>query len=99
MLSQDILFGLVKQLFLSAQTSSSAPRRRNPLKVIVMSATLDQGKFSDFMGGCPVFEIPGRLHPVRNIYCDLIEEQDVKRDLTVNYVAKVIFILQKLERH
>ncbi|XP_038065220.1 probable ATP-dependent RNA helicase DHX40 isoform X2 [Patiria miniata] len=88
-LDTDILFGLVKQLFLSSQTPSSK-RRRHPLKVIVMSATLDQGKFSDFLGGCPVFEIPGRLHPVKNLYCDMIEESDLRRDLTVNYVTKVV---------
>lgn len=88
-LDTDILFGLVKQLFLSDDTSSSS-KRQHPLKVVVMSATLDQGKFSDFMGGCPIFEIPGRLHPVKEIYCSLIEEKDMGRNITVNYVAKVV---------
>ncbi|XP_072168143.1 probable ATP-dependent RNA helicase DHX40 [Diadema setosum] len=89
-LDTDILFGLVKQLFLSDDNHSSISKRQQPLKVVIMSATLDQGKFSQFLGGCPVFEIPGRLHPVKEIYCGLVEEKDMGRNATVNYVSKVV---------
>eukprot|EP00057_Strongylocentrotus_purpuratus_P010160 XP_011664634.1 PREDICTED: probable ATP-dependent RNA helicase DHX40 [Strongylocentrotus purpuratus] len=88
-LDTDILFGLVKQLFLSDKELKSS-KRQHRLKVVVMSATLDQGKFSDFLGGCPIFEIPGRLHPVKDIYCSLIEEKDMGKNITVNYVSKVV---------
>ncbi|KIM31725.1 hypothetical protein M408DRAFT_317990 [Serendipita vermifera MAFF 305830] len=34
------------------------------LKVILMSATINQKTFSDYFGGAPVIEIPGRTFPV-----------------------------------
>ncbi len=37
---------------------------RDDLRVVVMSATIDAEKVSAFLGGCPVIEIPGRVHPV-----------------------------------
>ena len=91
-ISQDILFGLVKQLFLS---DKSHQQRKRPLKVVVMSATLDQGKFSDFLDECPVFEIPGRCYPVKDIYCNLVEEKDIQKNITINYVKKVSIVFTK----
>lgn len=38
------------------------------LKVIVTSATIDTNLFSEYLGGCPVIDIPGRLYPVEVIY-------------------------------
>ena len=55
-------------------------------KIVVMSATLDYNKFSRFFNDCPIFNIPGRLYPVENIYCDLI---GVKETTDPNYVPKV----------
>jgi ATP-dependent helicase HrpB len=37
---------------------------RQDLAVVVMSATIDARAVSEFLGGCPVIEIPGRLHPL-----------------------------------
>jgi ATP-dependent helicase HrpB len=34
------------------------------LRIVVMSATLDTSRVSDFLGGCPVVDVPGRLHPI-----------------------------------
>lgn len=34
------------------------------LRIILMSATLDTNKFSDYFGGCPVLHVPGRTFPV-----------------------------------
>ncbi|KAA0176650.1 hypothetical protein FNF27_01931 [Cafeteria roenbergensis] len=48
--------------------------RRPELKVVLMSATVDAGKFQDYFaprsGGrpCPVIEVPGFVHPVREAY-------------------------------
>ncbi len=37
----------------------------NPdLRIVVMSATLDTARVASFLGGCPVIEVPGRLHPI-----------------------------------
>ena len=38
--------------------------RRQDLKLIVTSATMDSSKFADFFGNVPVFIIPGRTFPV-----------------------------------
>jgi ATP-dependent RNA helicase HrpB len=37
---------------------------RPGLALVAMSATLDPGPLADFLGGCPVIESRGRLHPV-----------------------------------
>ena len=84
------MFGLVKKLVVQ----SKADGRRCP-KIVVMSATLDPKKFSNFFDGCPVFEIPGRLFPVDNIFCDLITESDAKNP---NYVSKVNVAVKQKER-
>lgn len=40
-------------------------KRKNDLKVVLMSATADANKFSQYFGGAPILQIPGRTHPVR----------------------------------
>jgi len=42
--------------------------RRDDLKVIVTSATIDVGKFAAHFGGAPVVEVGGRGHPVEVRY-------------------------------
>ncbi|UZJ54717.1 hypothetical protein CBS101457_004037 [Exobasidium rhododendri] len=37
---------------------------RPELKVILMSATLDAKRISDYFGGCPTVDVPGRTFPV-----------------------------------
>lgn len=54
-LNTDVLFGLLRDVV----------SRRNDLKLIVTSATMDAEKFSNFFGGhTPTFQIPGRTFPV-----------------------------------
>ena len=53
-LSTDVLFGLLRDIV----------ARRNDLKLIVTSATMDSSKFSTFFGNSPTFTIPGRTFPV-----------------------------------
>ncbi|XP_023586763.1 ATP-dependent RNA helicase DHX33 [Trichechus manatus latirostris] len=59
----DVLFGVVK----------TAQRRRKglgklPLKVIVMSATMDVDLFSQYFNGAPVLYLEGRQHPIQVFY-------------------------------
>jgi pre-mRNA-splicing factor ATP-dependent RNA helicase DHX15/PRP43 len=56
--STDVLMGLLKEVM----------RKRQTLKVIVMSATLDAGKFTDYFNGAPLMKVPGRTHPVEVFY-------------------------------
>ncbi len=37
---------------------------RPELRLLVMSATLEAGPVADYLGGAPVLESPGRIHPV-----------------------------------
>lgn len=57
-LSTDVLFGLFKELL----------RQRPDLKLIVMSATLDAGKFQNYFDNAPLMNVPGRLYPVEIFY-------------------------------
>ncbi|XP_026683180.1 pre-mRNA-splicing factor ATP-dependent RNA helicase PRP16 [Diaphorina citri] len=53
-LNTDVLFGLLREVI----------ARRQDLKLIVTSATMDADKFSNFFGNVPTFHIPGRTFPV-----------------------------------
>jgi ATP-dependent RNA helicase DHX29 len=52
-------------------------RERAELKVILMSATVDAERFSSYLNGAPVLNIPGRTYPVEVKYLeDVIELVD-----------------------
>ncbi|KAJ4483983.1 P-loop containing nucleoside triphosphate hydrolase protein [Lentinula lateritia] len=38
--------------------------QRSDLKVVLMSATVDAEKISEYFGGCPMLHVPGRTYPV-----------------------------------
>lgn len=57
-LNTDVLFGILRGVV----------ARRRDLKVIVTSATMNADKFSEFFGGAPVFNIPGRTFPVDSFF-------------------------------
>ncbi|RDD38602.1 Pre-mRNA-splicing factor ATP-dependent RNA helicase DHX15 [Trichoplax sp. H2] len=57
-LATDILMGLLKEIV----------SNRSDLKIVIMSATLDAGKFQDYFEGAPLLTIPGRTHPVEIFY-------------------------------
>lgn len=43
----------------------------NPdLRVVLMSATGDKQRLAQYFGGCPVIEVPGFMHPVRERYLE-----------------------------
>nr|CAG4712625.1 unnamed protein product [Naegleria fowleri] len=63
-LSTDILMGLLKELL----------QKRKDLKLVVMSATLDSGKFQDYFESAPVMHIPGRTFPVEIFYTESPEK-------------------------
>jgi HrpA-like RNA helicase len=45
-------------------------RRAQPLKLILMSATLDARLFHDYFGGAPSVKFPGRTFPVTDLYLE-----------------------------
>ena len=54
-LNTDFLLIILKDLLV----------RRKSLKLVLMSATLNAERFSEFFGGCPTVSIPGRVQPVQ----------------------------------
>ncbi|WAR11542.1 PRP16-like protein, partial [Mya arenaria] len=57
-LSTDVLFGLLRDVV----------ARRQDLKLIVTSATMNADKFAEFFGNVPTYTIPGRTFPVDVLY-------------------------------
>ncbi|KAL4400189.1 RNA helicase [Malassezia pachydermatis] len=61
----------------------SLMRQRPDLKVVLMSATLDAHRISEYFGGCPTLSVPGRTFPVDSYFledalelCDYTLEPD-----------------------
>ncbi|KAF5187328.1 Dexh-box atp-dependent rna helicase dexh6 [Thalictrum thalictroides] len=40
------------------------------LRLILMSATIDSERFSQYFGGCPVIRVPGFTYPVKSFYLE-----------------------------
>ncbi|VDN30837.1 unnamed protein product, partial [Gongylonema pulchrum] len=57
-LATDILMGLIKEIV----------KQRKDIKIVVMSATLDSGKFQNYFENCPLMSVPGRTFPVEIFY-------------------------------
>ena len=57
-LATDILMGVLKTVI----------GHRPDLKLVIMSATLDAGKFQHYFDNAPLMNVPGRTHPVEIFY-------------------------------
>lgn len=82
-LNIDFLLGYIKQLLL----------KRQDLKLIVTSATIDAQRFSRHFNDAPIIEVTGRMYPVEVLYrpigVDEDEEEDGQRAI-VNAVDELI---------
>jgi pre-mRNA-splicing factor ATP-dependent RNA helicase DHX15/PRP43 len=76
-LATDVLFGLLKEVL----------KRRQDLKCIVMSATLDARKMQQYFDDAPLLNIPGRTHPVEIFYT-----ADPERDYLESAIRTVVQI-------
>jgi ATP-dependent helicase HrpB len=54
----DVAIALARQAWLA----------RADLRIVVMSATIDAQAVATFLGGCPVIDVPGSLHPLHVTY-------------------------------
>ncbi|KAF9585630.1 hypothetical protein BGW38_001480 [Lunasporangiospora selenospora] len=63
-LESDFLLIILKKLL----------SRRPNLRIILMSATVDSARFSQYFDGCPVLEVPGRTFPVHPHFLEQIVE-------------------------
>lgn len=59
-IDSDFLLIILKKLML----------RRPDLKVVLMSATVDADRFSKYLDGAPVLQVPGRTFPVTSYYLE-----------------------------
>ncbi|XP_070500326.1 putative pre-mRNA-splicing factor ATP-dependent RNA helicase PRP1 [Chironomus tepperi] len=57
-LATDLLMGVLKEVI----------KQRGDLKLVIMSATLDAGKFQNYFDNAPLMNVPGRTHPVEIFY-------------------------------
>ncbi|KAG1707486.1 Pre-mRNA-splicing factor ATP-dependent RNA helicase DHX15 [Nymphon striatum] len=76
-LATDILMGVLKQVISS----------RDDLKIVIMSATLDAGKFQHYFDNAPLMSVPGRTHPVEIFYT-----QEPERDYLEAAIRTVVQI-------
>ncbi|XP_002732327.2 ATP-dependent RNA helicase DHX33-like [Saccoglossus kowalevskii] len=62
----DVLFGVIKDAQQKRKKGKACP-----LKVIVMSATMDVDHFSTYFNNAPVLYIEGREHPIELLYSSM----------------------------
>uniref|UniRef100_A0A7N9AWU4 RNA helicase n=1 Tax=Mastacembelus armatus TaxID=205130 RepID=A0A7N9AWU4_9TELE len=86
-LNTDILLGLLKKNF--SNPAKATKGRSFPLRVVVMSATLETDKLSSFLGNCPVFTIPGRNFPVTCTFGSAVGPKDTESTAYVKEVVKM----------
>ena len=67
-LATDILMGLLKDLL----------SKRSDLKLVVMSATLDAGRFQRYFNNAPLLSVSGRTFPVEVFYSEQPEKDYVQ---------------------
>ncbi|KAF9589788.1 hypothetical protein IFM89_028723 [Coptis chinensis] len=75
--SKESIFGVTHIIVRRAPLTSSSTSGKFCLELpclyieqILMSATLDAERFSQYFGGCPVIRVPGFTHPVKNFYLE-----------------------------
>jgi len=87
-LNIDFVLGILKTLL----------TRRNDLKLIITSATIDTRKFSDAFGNAPVIEVSGRMFPVEVSYLadGQIDANTDNGDLT--HVEQAVQAVNTLDR-
>ncbi|XP_028275051.1 probable ATP-dependent RNA helicase DHX40 [Parambassis ranga] len=95
-LNTDILLGLLKKIF--SDPAKASKRRHFPVKVVVMSATLETDKLSAFLDNCPVFAIPGRTFPVTCTFGTAVGPKDLESTGYVREVVKVALDIHTSER-
>lgn len=76
-MSTDILMGVLKAVIL----------KRDDLRLIVMSATMDTAKFQQYFNNAPLLSVPGRMYPVDLIYSE---------DSVLNYVDESVKMAIKI---
>lgn len=85
---QDILLGLLKKNF--SDRGQSSMGRSVPLKVVIMSATMETDKLSAFLGDCRVLTIPGRTFPVTCTFGSAVGPKDTQSTAYIKEVLSIV---------
>uniref|UniRef100_A0A915PWF0 RNA helicase n=1 Tax=Setaria digitata TaxID=48799 RepID=A0A915PWF0_9BILA len=80
----DILLYLLKLCYKQRLGTS------NPLKVVIMSATLETNVLSEYFDNAPVYIVQGRTYPVEIFYANSLDKKD--DDYVFNVLATVLQI-------
>jgi pre-mRNA-splicing factor ATP-dependent RNA helicase DHX15/PRP43 len=64
---------------------------RADLKLVIMSATLDAGKFQGYFDNAPLMNVPGRTHPVEIFYTPEPERDYL--EAAIRTVVQVFYFL------
>ncbi len=67
-LNIDFLLGYLRRLL----------EKRKDLHLVISSATLDAGKFSEFYGNAPVVQVEGRTYPVEDHFLPGSEDEELR---------------------
>jgi ATP-dependent helicase HrpB len=78
---------------LAIALARQAWRARDDLRLVVMSATLDSDAVSAFLDGCPVVDVPGRLHPIEVVYAPGVSVADAAADVVRSAGGDVLCFL------
>jgi len=78
---------------LAIALAKQAWRARPDLRIVVMSATLDAASVSAFLDGCPVVDVPGRLHALDITYAPGQSVPDAAIDLLAATRGQVLCFL------
>ncbi len=85
-LNIDFVLGILKLLL----------SKRNDLKLIITSATIDTKKFSKAFHDAPVIEVSGRMYPVETRYVSYAN--GAKENDDASYIESAVQTLEKIER-
>ena len=66
---------------------------RSDLRIVIMSATLDPDPVSRFLGGCPVIDVPGSLHPLTIDYAPGQRVSDAVHELLPKTSGNILCFL------
>ena len=89
-LNIDFLLGYLKQLL----------QKRENLKLIVTSATIDVEKFSKHFDNAPIVAVSGRTYPVETRYAPLAESstEQIDDDLQIDGIIKAVEDIAKSDK-
>ena len=85
-LNIDFLLGYIKKIL----------KKRDDLKVIITSATIDPERFSQHFDNAPIIEVSGRTYPVEMRYRPLLPEDEDGRDRDIQ--DAIVLAVQELTR-